>query len=159
MTHAVRASLISLALLVALVTPAFASTTSPFVGTFRETFGRGNAPSGVGSLAGMGLATESFLVTDSTPDDGCFLDGGITTISFADGDVVLREDNRLCTPGASGQAPGSQVSYGNPVTWTGTYTITGGTGAYAGATGAGTAAGQLAGDIIVIRYNGTITLP
>jgi hypothetical protein len=159
MIRLVRAILLTVSLLAIAVGPAMASTTSSFVGVFRESFGRGNAASGVGYVTGLGQATESFTLLSHTRDGDCWLDPGVTVITFQTGTVSLLEENRLCTPGGSGFTPGGQVSYGNPVLWTGTYTIVGGTGAYAGATGTGTTSGAIAGDVISIRYAGTIILP
>ena len=158
MNHVVRASLISLALLVALVTPTLASTTSPFVGVFRETFGRGNAPSGVGSVTGIGQGTETFVITSITPDGNCTIEVAESVLTFAAGEIFLEGVIRICSPGGSSGTPGSHVSWGNPGGWIGTFVITGGTGAFVGATGSGKSSGQLAGDIIVLRLNGTITL-
>ena len=159
MTRTVRASLFSLALLAGLVAPTMASTTSVFVGTFRETFGRGSAPSGVGSVTGIGQGTESFVITSITPDGSCTVEVAEAVLSFEAGDIYAEAVVRICSPGGSSGTPGSQVSWGNPGGWTGTFVITGGTGAFVGATGSGISSGQLAGDVIVLRFNGTLTLP
>ena len=159
MIRTVRASLFSLTLLAIVVAPAMASTTSPFVGVFRETFGRGSAPSGVGSVTGIGEGTESFVVTSITPDGDCTVEVAEAVLRFEAGDIHAEALVRICSPGGSSRTPGSLVSWGNPGGWTGTFVITGGTGAFVGATGSGTSSGQLAGDVIVLRFNGTITLP
>jgi hypothetical protein len=159
MFRPVRIVFLTIALFAVAAGPVMASTTSSFVGVFRENFGRGNAPFGVGQVTGIGAGTESFTRTSHTFDGECWLDPGTTVLSFESGDIFLFEDNRLCTPGVSGYTPGGAVSYGNPVLWTGTYTITGGTGDFLGATGSGSTRGVLAGDVIFIFYNGTITVP
>ena len=51
------------------------------------------------------------------------------------------------------------MSYGNPNLLTGTYTITGGTGAFAGANGSGTFHDNFAGDIHTVHVKGSLTLP
>jgi hypothetical protein len=152
------ATLAALAMQIVFVASVAATTTS-FQGVFRETFGRSAAPSGVGRVAGIGPGTEQFapLATSSAGD--CSREPGVTTLTFDSGVLYLLEDNILCTPGDSAATTGASVSYGNPVLWSGTYTITGGTGAFEGASGVGSTSGSLAGELIVIRYEGTISTP
>jgi len=83
------------------------------------------------------------------------------TLTFADGSTVTivetYADARF--PGNSSNAPGAEVSYGNPSMSTFTWVITGATGAFAGATGSGTGIATLAGDALTFRFEGSVSTP
>lgn len=141
--------------------PAAASTTS-FDAHFRETFHRGNAPSGVGAIVGYGKATETFSAYDELHEGNCntfFGNTVITLVSDPSSTLTTDESDFTCTPGASREAPNDPQSYGNPERGTGSFEIIDGTGVFEGATGNGEVTVNIAGDIIVVDYEGTITLP
>lgn len=141
--------------------PAGASTTLSFDAHFRETFGRSSAPSGTGFISGFGDATEVFTAThDTLLDNGCTALDGTTVITLlSDGSTLtIKETDVICTPGVSTGTRGSLVSFGNPFTFTGPWTIVKGTGIFKGAKGGGTVSGSSGGDALIIAYEGTITL-
>jgi hypothetical protein len=154
-------ALTAVGLALCLVGPVAAQSNSLEV-VFRETFGRGAAPSGVGNVRGA-IVTEVFTFTGEVPtgDPRCpARTTGSTTATWPDGSTITTEEHWLiCFPGSSRSAPGGLVSYGNPETSSGTYTLVGGTGAFAGITGSGTITATIAGDILVIHYSGTFNLP
>jgi hypothetical protein len=150
--------------------PASASTTSTLEATFQHHFGAGVAPPPcpagyfceTGTVAGYGEATDRVRVTDITPVPGteCFDFTTMGTITLADGSTLTYEGTGTrCPIGNSHDAPGAYVSYGNPYNITGAFTITGGTGVFAGASGSGTVIDYFAGDVEVTVFTGTITLP
>jgi hypothetical protein len=157
--------------LAVLPTPASASTTSTFQATFQSHFGAGVAPlpcephymCSTGTVAGYGAATGKSRITSYTPipDTDCFSFNTSATITLTDGSGTLALDTSgiRCRVGNSGEAPGSAVSYGNPWSATGIFTITGGTGVFEGASGSGTFLSYFAGDVQIIELSGTITLP
>ncbi len=157
-------------LLAVVAAPASASTTSSFQATFQRHFGAGVAPPPcptgyrceTGTVAGYGDATHQFQLTSVTPIPGSeCIDFTVTgTITLADDSTLTYEGSGTrCPVGNSHDAPGSQVSYGNPYSITGAFTITGGTGVFAGASGSGTVIDYFAGDVEVTVFTGTITLP
>jgi hypothetical protein len=152
-----------------LATPAGAGTTTSFESTFQLHLGRGVAPlpcsvdfCAVGTVAGFGEATLSGDVTSFTPIPGTSFCANLTatgTITLADGSTLsLMATGIECTTGNSRNTFGSLVSYGNPFSIVGTYTVTGGTGVFAGASGSGGFNVQEAGDVEVFELIGTITL-
>ncbi len=177
-TRGMKAHAIALAVLVALVLamPAGASTIE-FNATFMEQFQRGGPfphecdgpapPSpgcfGGGQIRGFGKATETFVSNrDLTgPDEnGCFHLTGTTTITLADGSGSLTTDESYtdCRPGNSGGAPGSEVSYGNPIKTVGTWTVIDASGVFAGTEGSsGSVEVIFAGAALVIHYEGVLT--
>ncbi len=132
--------------------PAAASTTQTFHAIFVES---GCAPltiCGTGNVAGLGKVEQSVLVIN-----GCGPGRTLRTITFVDGSTLT-----LCGVTTSVETPGSSAdaeSKGNPVWITGAWTIVGGTGAFAGATGSGTGAIHVAAGQSTTRLTGTITLP
>jgi hypothetical protein len=151
------------ALLLSVSVPiAAAATTVKVEATFRESLGRGNAPTGVGHVIGARV-TEVFTFTGAEPtgDPSCpTTTTGTTLFTYDDGSTITSEEQYLiCFPGAARSAPGSQVSYGNPEITTGTFTITGGTGFFEGITGSGDINVYFAGDVLIIHYSGTAVLP
>ncbi len=156
-------------LLAVVAAPASAST-STFEATFQHHYGAGVAPPPcptgdfceTGTVAGYGDATDRSTITSVTPIVGTeCVDFTVTgTITLADGSTLTYEGSGTrCPVGNSHDAPGSQVSYGNPYSITGAFTITGGTGVFAGASGSGTVIDYFAGDVEVTVFTGTITLP
>ena len=107
---------------------------------------------GWGNVAGYGRVTSSVVFSAT---------GTTRTLTFKDGSTLVlaetwgTEPTRF--PGNSFNAPGALVSYGNPAFDAGTWTVIGGTGTFAGATGSGTVENVLAGDAITLRYVGEIT--
>lgn len=116
-----------------------------------------------GHLAGYGQITQVFTFVSGREVDGCFETTGDvlwTLIDDPTSTFMTREVYVDCAPGASAGSPGNRLhSFGNPVQGEGTYVISAGTGVFAGASGSGTLYTRAAGDTIVIRYDGTITLP
>jgi hypothetical protein len=156
-------------LLAVVAAPASASTTSTFQATFQRHFGAGVAPlpcdvdiCSTGTVAGYGEATVRTTITSITriPGTDCTYFTATSTITLTDGSTLTYEASATrCPVGNSHEAPGSLVSYGNPWSATGTFTITGGTGVFAGASGSGTFIDYFAGDVEVAVLSGTITLP
>ena len=163
--------LFALAVLVA--APASASTTS-FSATFQEFFG-GTMPHpcsppaftcGEGVVAGYGDATSTVEITSFTNFDPAVACGDTTLlrrIALTDGTGTLELDEvgTVCFPGKSFFTPagvGGQ-SYGNPARIATTWTITGGTGVFFGASGSGTDRFDNAGESGHSRLSGTLTLP
>ena len=139
--------------------------------SFQEGFGRAVAhpcspPAflcGTGEVAGFGAATSTFAIlsfTNFDPETSC-ADATIRytiTLTSGAGTLVLTETAVVCFPGKSTLAPGSLKSFGNPFTLTATWTVTGGTGVFAGASGSGAAGTKAAGDAGHTTLSGTITL-
>lgn len=101
----------------------------------------GRPSGGTGTVAGYGEATTGLTITSYTwiPGTDCFAATATATIAFANGSTLTYEASGIwCPVGNSRDASGSVVSYGNPWTATGTFTITGGTGVFVGARGSGT---------------------
>jgi hypothetical protein len=158
-----RVLALPLVVLVLLVpTIAIAQTEITWQAHFRESFGRGSAPSGIGRVVGFGKVTETFQSTGETEtgDAQCpSITTGLQTNTFADGSTLTTSDVYFnCFPGQSQAAPGAAVSFGNPSLATGTWTVAGGTGTFAGATGGGTLTTFAAGDVLHITYDGTVVL-
>ena len=159
-----RRLLVLLVVVLALLFPtvAVAQTEIAWQAHFRESFGQGSAPSGVGRVMGFGQVTETFEGTSDTPtgDPQCpSISTGLQTNTFADGSTLTTSDVYFnCFPGRSNLAPGAAKSFGNPSTATGTWTVDSGTGIFAGATGGGTVTTLAAGDVLHIIYEGTIFL-
>ncbi len=113
-----------------------------------------------GRVSGYGGATLTCSVTSFTPIPGtsCFSATYSGAIALTDGSVLDLEANGVgCAVGNSGEAPGSSVSYGNPISLSGVFSITGGSGVFAGASGGGTFIDYFAGDVQVVTLNGTIS--
>ena len=160
------------AMLLAVASPAVALTTG-FDASFREQFEGaapfkpcptgGDDPCGVGRIRGLGRATERFELEGEPQEvDSCEHIMGTTTITLQDGNgtLVIAEEETFCTPGNSTNTPGNQLhSFGNPGRAEGTWAVISGTGVFAGASGGGTLSYVAAGDVLNIRYSGTISLP
>jgi len=107
---------------------------------------------GTGTVQGFGQVTSSIVFSPTAPP--------VRTLTFADGStLVLAEDEFISfrTPGSSHDAPGAQVSFGNPFFFEVTWVVVGGTGLFAGASGSGTQIVQGAGDVTNIKMIGTLT--
>jgi len=84
------------------------------------------------------------------------------TLTFGDGSTLVTNEvpNAVSRfPGRSQDARDGDHGYGNPAFDHYDWVIVGGTGRFAGASGSGTWANVLAGDTIVIKFTGTLTLP
>ena len=165
----------TLLVIVTLATSAGATVTVSFDAQFRQHFGRGVGASsgpcdiafcGSGQVMGYGDAELTIIVTSADPIalSGCDFALAVTgtaTIQLTDGSrLVLDETGTYCLPGGSSSSPGNFFhSYGNPWEIDATYTITGGTGAFAGATGGGANAIREGGDAQVAVYAGTLLIP
>ena len=120
---------------------------------------------GSGIVHGFGQVTSSSVFTEAThacsaqPASAACI--ALTRIlTFADGSTLVfaEEWNGFFTPGNSASAPGQGISFGNPGFDSGTWEVIGGTGVFVEATGSGTGEIVLAGDTIVLRFDGDITL-
>jgi hypothetical protein len=136
----------------ALVAPAAASTTVPFRAIFVES---GCAPltiCGAGNVAGLGHVERTVLVIN-----GCGLGCTLRTIWFENGSTLVTHGatTGIDIPGNSGDGQ----STANPAWIRGAWTIVGGTGDFAGATGTGTGDIHVAAGQSTTRLTGTITLP
>lgn len=162
MPRSMRQLAIAATLLAGLVLPATvaAATTFELEGHFKESFGRPASAEpcdltppfcGEGTVRGLGRATTL-----------SFLDGTKTITLESDGSTLVMHETLIsdATPGGSGDAPGSEVSFGNPffvvVAWVADPELS--TGIFAGATGSGTSTVVLAGDAIVVDTSGVLTL-
>ena len=162
--------LLAAALVALAAAPAAPAQSTSFEARFQEFFGQSiphpcSAPflvCGTGEVAGFGSATSTFeiLTIDFDPATAC---GETTfrytiTLSSGAGTVTLTGDGTVCFPGNSTFAPGAMKSFGNPFQLTFTWTVTGGTGVFAGATGSGTGVTKTAGESGHTVLSGTITL-
>lgn len=150
----------------ALAAPALAGT-GGFRAVILEDFGRrasaqpcweeaaGFACAGRGTVQGYGSVTSKILFPNDPAEP---LE---RTLTFTDGSTLVLEETWLdgAGPGRAASAPGTIVSFGNP--WFDRYawSVVGGSGTFAEATGAGTWENVLAGDTIVIRFSGTLAVP
>jgi hypothetical protein len=165
-----RRVLLAAALLALVAVPAAAAQTVSLEASFKESFGRADAhpcplafACGRGEVEGFGAATSTFEILsfeNLDPETSC---GDATirytiTLTSGAGTLVLTETGVACFPGKSPLAPGSLKSFGNPSTLTATWTVTGGTGVFAGASGSGSSTAHFAGDAGQSTLSGTITL-
>jgi hypothetical protein len=164
----VAAALLALALAAA---PTVSAQSTNLEARFQEFFGRSTshpcpAPfffcGRTRDMAGFGPATSTFeiLTFDFDPATAC---GDTTfrytiTLSSGAGTLTLIGDGTVCFPGNSTFAPGAAKSFGNPFGLTFTWTVTGGTGVFAGASGSGTGASKGAGESGHTALSGAITL-
>jgi hypothetical protein len=113
-----------------------------------EAVGEGRQP-----LIGLTCSVTSFT---PIPGTSCFSATYSGTIVLTDGSALALDANGVgCSVGNSGTAPGSSVSYGNPISLSGTFAITGGTGVFAGRAGGGTFIDYFAGDVQAVNLSGT----
>ena len=117
---------------------------------------------GTTTLPGFGEAFWTLIpIADPTPTRGCEPAQAFVRFELlSTGDQLsVNVDGQVCYPGNSNRAPGSLKSFGNPLRATGTFTISGGTGVFDGASGSGTATLFSAGARVRISATGTLTLP
>jgi hypothetical protein len=153
--------------LLTLATPALAATTTTFSAVIHEDFGRRASSQpcfavgddfacpGSGTVQGYARVTSVILF----PSDGSPL---VRTLTFGDGSTLITNETPISftrLPGKAYLAPGAAVGYGNPGFDHYAWVIVGGTGQFAGATGSGEWVNVLAGDTIVIKFSGVLTLP
>ncbi len=155
----------ALLLLGAVAGPALAATTS-FRAVIHEDFGRrasartcvvvaaGLRCDGDGPVQGYGTVTSQAIYSA----------GGLTgvrTLTFADGGTLELAETHTANafPGRSHDAPGTPSRTGRPNRDTFTWVVTGGTGAFAGATGSGSGASVLAGDQLTFWLTGSVSVP
>ena len=147
-----RLGLVVLTALGALITalPATAATTLPFSAQFPHDTPCGeNINCGDGTLQGFGHVT-SFVTFDviDDPGTGCLIIPAERVITLdSDGSTLLLDVNAIACPA------------GRVLKVPGTFTIVGGTGVFADATGGGELFGTVAPKKAPVHYRGTITLP
>ena len=124
--------LVLAALVMAGVSSAKAATTVRFESQFELAFdsscGVGVLACGTGSVAGFGSASAITTSVSITPAPPCLAVTSNSTITFAGGTIAVRGDTLRCSPGEARMLLSK-----------GTFTITGGTGDFAGASGGGMA--------------------
>jgi hypothetical protein len=162
--------LLATALLALCAVSTAAAQTVSLEASFHERFGRAVAhpcspPAflcGSGAVEGFGPATSTFEIlsfTNLDPETACADTIIRYTITLSSGGtLVLTETGVVCFPGNSTFAPGASKSFGNPFRLTATWTVTGGTGVFAGASGSGSAETRGAGEAGHATLSGTITL-
>jgi hypothetical protein len=167
----IASSILWAAVLTVVAAPASASTTSSLEATFEHHYGAGVAAppcaSGsfcmTGTVAGYGGAANRTTIASITPIVGTacvdFTLSGTITLADANNTLTYDGSGTVCPIGNSHETPGSAVSYGNPYSLPGLFTIVGGTGVFAGASGSGNVIAHLAGDVEVAVFVGTITIP
>ena len=131
------------ALLVAGAGPAQATTTVPFEATWSKVGCNGLC--GTGFVAQFGSASIVSVITSFTPGSPCFSFTAVETITVVGGTLTLSEVGSGCVLNATAATP-------TAFSWT--FTFTGGTGVFAGASGGGT--GFHVGRT---HLSGTLTLP
>lgn len=154
--------------LLALASPVSALTVQPLHAEFKETFGRAATKPcehficGTGTVQGFGRATSVFDITSFEPIEGtnCADLEGVRVITLVgDGSTLtLEEDGVVCFPGNSFFTHGSQVSFGNPASFEGTFEVSDGSGVFRRASGSGTSRFTNAGDSGHATLDGTISL-
>ena len=114
---------------------------------------------GDGTVTGSGKASSTAHLTGPLvpiPGTDCDALTAVRNITLADGDsLTLAETGTKCPP----SGPAGQHGRGDPYTVAKNYTVAGGTGIFAGATGSGTDVNRSAGNSQVSVLSGTITLP
>lgn len=157
----------SVALALAVTAPAMADTSIPYRATFVEPVGGPvNSPfscdpgtsCGTANVAGLGHGSSVVVF------NACGLWCHLRTITFPDGSTLIVEEHAALTdfwsPGNAGSHGYNGAGLpGNPQFLSTTQSITGGTGRFAGATGAATGTVKVAGGAATIKVEGTITLP
>jgi hypothetical protein len=131
---------------------ATAGTTVPFHAIFVESGCGPLTVCGTGNVAGLGHVESTVFVLN-----GCGPGCSVRTITFENGSTIVTHGatTGIELPGNSADAepPAS------PVWIFGAWTIVGGTGDFAGATGSGTGEIHVAAGHSTTRFTGTITLP
>jgi hypothetical protein len=143
-----------------------AAATPNFEGTFVDVYSQcpTNPPSlvfcGDGTVPGFGRASSTVGLTAlpaPIPDSDCETIHAIRTITLLDGSgaLTLSESGTLCPPSSSAGA----YAVGGPFTVAKAYTVVGGSGVFAGATGSGSDVNRSAGNSQVSVLDGTLWLP
>jgi hypothetical protein len=168
-TRAILAGLVAALACVVAAPSAGAQTTVPLDLTIESHLGKqkqaqecGLLLCGTTTLPGFGEASYTLIpIADPTPTRGCEpVQAFVRFELLGTGDQLFVDvDGEVCYPGNSNRAPGSLKSFGNPLRATGTFTISGGTGVFEGASGSGTATLFSAGARVRISATGTLTLP
>ena len=163
MTRRLAILLAALALSAASAT-SVAAATSGFEATFHQIYSQypfspPQVFDGVGTVAGYGAATSTANLTGplvKIPGTDCVAIKAVRTITMADGSgtLTLAETGTKCPPSAA-----AADAVGKPYTVAKTYTISGGTGIFAGATGSGTDINRSAGNSQVSVLSGTLSVP
>jgi hypothetical protein len=152
-----------LAALLLAASSASAATLS-FHGTFRENFGLTPADPvcldadacGPGAVERFGRAFEEEFDSIQPYARVVTLNDGSGTLVLRGTGIVIRD---CLPPGASGSAPGQQVSFGNPFSCAGYVSVESGTGVFAGASGLLLETIHAGGDAIIVTDEGTLTIP
>jgi hypothetical protein len=144
----------------ALAAPVASAQTQPFSATYAQHFAGPTGPPCADQAFGCGLGTAAgfgAFTIETTFDDTCGC--RLNTITFSDGSTLVLDEDFVSFTGpgqsASSHAPGS--SEGHPGTFGFSWTVAGGTGSFAGATGSGTDNLTSAGLIGTGTLTGTIT--
>ena len=149
-------------------TSAGAQTTTQVTATFTGHTPKPNlaerpiALCGAGQFGSFGQATFTIIPVSVTTTSRSCADAtaiGIVTLIDGSGTLQFELNGQICFPGNSSNAPGQSGSYGNPFRASGTVTVTGGTGAFAGATGGGTGQLRSAGAHMSGSLDVALTLP
>ena len=143
--------------------PAAAAQSEPINATYAQHFTgpTGNPPCpddafgcGSGTATGLGAFT-----IQTTFDNTCGC--RVNTITFSDQSTLVLDENltSFTGPGKSASSQAAPSSEGHPGTFAFSWTVAGGTGSFAGATGAGTDQLTSAGLVGTGTLKGTVTTP
>ena len=114
-----------------------------------------------GTLAPFGEASLVYAPATFEPlTRSCFAVTAILTLTLAEsGDTLdLATESTACFRGNAANTRGAAMSWGNPVTDSGTWSVAGGTGIFDGATGEGTFIAQAAGAALRAQLSGELEL-
>jgi hypothetical protein len=109
------------------------------------------------AITNYGPATWTLVpISDAKVSYDCGVYEAATTFALEDGSMlVLDEKGTLCQPGNALSAPGAAVSYGNPFSFDGSWTVVSAEGRFAPVTGSGTDALKTAGARATGSYSQT----
>ena len=116
---------------------------------------------GDGTLAPFGAAGYVYAPeTFEQLDRSCFAVTAVLNVALLDGrgTLDLATESAACFRGNAANTKGSERSWGNAVTDSGTWSVTGGTGIFDGATGEGTFIARAAGAALSARLSGVLEL-
>jgi hypothetical protein len=148
---------------------ASAATAQPFQATFVDIYSQCK-PSfpvvfcGDGNVAGVGKATSTVTLESigrPNPATGCQALTAVRKITLDDvvGSLTLTESGTKCPPSLAAAANAEGPYDLGPYTVSKTYTVTGASGVFAGATSSGTDINRSAGNSQVSVISGTLTTP